>query len=240
MRQVGLDSMSHARDSVRGNVRAVSSQEDLQQLVRRVDDLGYDVLATPDHLGALAPFTALMAAAMTSPRLRTYVLNVGFWKPALLAREVATLDLLSVGRAEIGLGAGHMKSEHEDAQLPWLPLNQRVQLLQETVLQLRRRLADEAHQPRPVQHPVPVMIGAMSRSGLAVAARHAEVVGFAGLRQVSSSPPTEAAPPHSHAPTSQNVPQGDPCSGRWQGELTDIPAPSMADSLLVRHPHRCQ
>lgn len=51
----------------------------------------------------------LTAAAMTSLRRRTYVLNVGFWNPALLAREVATLDLLSAGRVEIGLGAKQMK-----------------------------------------------------------------------------------------------------------------------------------
>jgi hypothetical protein len=81
-----------------------------------------------------------------------------------------------------------MKSEHEDAQLPWLSLSQRVQMLEKTVVQLRRRLADQAHQPRPVQQPVSVMIGAMSRSGLAVAARHAEVIGFAGLRQVTGAP----------------------------------------------------
>jgi alkanesulfonate monooxygenase SsuD/methylene tetrahydromethanopterin reductase-like flavin-dependent oxidoreductase (luciferase family) len=71
------------------NLRALSSQEELRQLVRRVDDLGYDVVAAPDHLNALAPFTALVAAALISPRLRlrTYVLNVGFWNPALLARR---------------------------------------------------------------------------------------------------------------------------------------------------------
>ena len=173
------------------NVHAVSSQEDMQQLVHRAEELGYDVFAAPDHLGAVAPFAALTAAAMVSERLRlrTYVLNVGFWNPALLAREVATLDLLSGGRAELGLGAGHMKSEHQDAQLPWLPLAQRVQALEDCVLEVRRRLADQAHQPRAVQQPVPVMIGAMSRAGLAVAARHAEVIGFAGLRQVPGAAP---------------------------------------------------
>jgi probable F420-dependent oxidoreductase len=172
------------------NVQAVSSWWDFQQLVRRTDELGYDVFAAPDHLGALAPFAALVGAGAISGRLRlrTYVLNVGFWNPALLAREVATLDMLSQGRAELGLGAGHMKSEHEDARLPWMPLNQRITALEDMVLEVRRRLADETHQPRPVQQPVPVMIGAMSRAGLAVAARHADVVGFTGLRQVKDAP----------------------------------------------------
>lgn len=171
------------------NVHAVSSQQDFQRLVRRADELGYDVFAAPDHLGLLAPFAALTAAGMISARLRlrTYVLNTGFWNPALLAREVATLDLLSSGRAELGLGAGHMRIEHESARLPWLPLDQRVRALGDMVLEVRRRLADQTHQPQPVQHPVPVMIGAMSSAGLSVAARHADVVGFAGLRQVSGA-----------------------------------------------------
>lgn len=172
------------------NLHAISCWQDFQQLVCRADELGYDVFAAPDHLGALAPFAALTAAGTISARLRlrTYVLNVGFWNPALLAREVATLDLLSQGRAELGLGAGHMKSEHDDARLPWLPLHKRIQAVEHMVVEVRRRLADEAHQPRPIQQPVPVMIGAMSRPGLAVAARHAEVVGFAGLRQVRGAP----------------------------------------------------
>ena len=106
------------------------------------------------------------------------MLNTGFWNAALLAREVATLDLLSEGRAELGLGAGHMKSEHDDARLPWLPMERRWEVLEGMLADVRRRLAN----------PVPVMIGAMSRRGLAVAARDADIVGFAGLRQVEGAP----------------------------------------------------
>ncbi len=172
------------------NVHAVSSQQDFTRLVRRADALGYDVFAAGDHLGGLAPFAALSAAGMISERLRlrTYVLNTGFWNPALLAREITTLDVLSQGRAELGLGAGHRKSEHEDARLPWLPLSARVQALEDMVLEVRRRLAEETHRPQPVQQPVPVMVGAMSSPALSVAARHAEIVGFAGLRQIKGAP----------------------------------------------------
>jgi len=116
------------------------------------------------------------------------VLNTGFWNAALLARAVATLDLLSAGRAELGIGAGHMKAEHDDAGLAWRPLPERVQALEQLLLQVRRRLADQDHQPRPVQQPVPVMVGAMSGPGLAVAARHADIVGYAGLRHVTGAP----------------------------------------------------
>jgi probable F420-dependent oxidoreductase len=173
------------------NLSAAASRTSFEQLVRRSDELGYDVFAAPDHLGSFAPFAALTAAAMISPRLRlrTYVLNTGFWNPALLAREAASLDLLSAGRVELGLGAGHMKDEHEDARLPWLPLDQRVRVLEDMVTEVRRRLADDASDPRPVQQPVPVLVGAMSGAGLAVAARHADIVAFTGLHQITGAPP---------------------------------------------------
>jgi probable F420-dependent oxidoreductase len=163
------------------NVRAVAGRKAFLQFVRRADELGYDVLAAPDHLGGLSPFAALAAAAAITERLRlrTYVLNVGFWNPALLAREVSTLNTLSEGRIELGLGAGHMKSEHDDAGLPWLPFAERVELLERMVREMRRRLGAE----------VPLLIGAMSHQALAVAARHADIVGFAGLRQVKGAPP---------------------------------------------------
>ncbi|MDR2987807.1 MAG: TIGR03621 family F420-dependent LLM class oxidoreductase [Nocardiopsaceae bacterium] len=168
------------------NFHAASDAAAFEQTVRQADELGFDVLAAPDHLGAMSPFTLLAAAALITRRLRlrTYVLNVGFWNPALLAREVATLDLISGGRAELGLGAGHMKSEHDDAGLPWLPFRQRIDLLEATVTEVRRRLFDPGHEPAPVQQPVPLMVAAMSGAGLGIAARHAEIIGFAGLRQV--------------------------------------------------------
>ncbi len=130
---------------------------------------------------------------MVSARLglRTYVLNVGFWNPALLAREVATLDVLSHGRAELGLGAGYAKGEHDEAGVPFPAISRRIEALEATVAEVRRRLADPQHQPPPVQRPVPVMVAAMSSAGLAVAARHAddrvaEVRGLAGGRPYRS------------------------------------------------------
>ena len=83
------------------NFRAAQSRADFGRLIRRAAELGFDVLALPDHLGGAAPFSTLAAAGEISSTLRltSYVLNVGFWNPALLAREVATLDLLSGGRA---------------------------------------------------------------------------------------------------------------------------------------------
>jgi probable F420-dependent oxidoreductase len=173
------------------NYFAAKSRDDFWRLIRRADELGFDVLALPDHLGAAAPFSTLAAAGAISSRLRltSYVLNVGFWNPALLARDVATLDLLSGGRAELGIGAGHAKSEHDDAGLPWLRFGSRVELLERTLIEVRRRLAEPGHEPAPVQRPIPLLIAAMSAAGLAVAARHADIVGFSGLRQVPGHAP---------------------------------------------------
>lgn len=163
------------------NVRSARSRRDFVAFVGRAEELGYDILAAPDHLGGISPFAALAAAAVTTERLRlrTYVLNIGFWNPALLAREVRTLDMLSEGRAELGLGAGHMKSEHDEAGLPWRPLPERVEQLERVVVDVRPRLPDR----------VPLVIGAMSRPGLGLAARYADVVAFSGLRQVTGATP---------------------------------------------------
>lgn len=167
-------------------LRGSDSPADFRELIARADGLGCDIITAPDHLGAADPFATLAAVAqLTSrPRLRTYVLNVGFWNPALLARAAATTDLLSAGRLELGLGAGHMRSEHEEAGLPWTAHAGRIERLQATVTEVTRRLGDPAHRPRPAQSRVPIVVGAMTSPGLAVAAAHADIVAFAGLLQI--------------------------------------------------------
>ena len=88
---------------------------------RWAEDAGFDVVTTADHVGGTSPFVMLSAAAVvtTRVRLRTYVLDYGFWNPGLLARDVATLDVLSGGRVEVGLGAGHKPLEHEAVGVPF-------------------------------------------------------------------------------------------------------------------------
>jgi probable F420-dependent oxidoreductase len=171
-------------------LRGSGSAGDFRDVVARADALGCDVVAAPDHLGSPDPFATLAAAAQVSSRmrLRTYVLNVGFWNPALLARAAATTDLLSAGRLELGLGAGHMRAEHEDANLPWHPHRARVEQLETTLVEVRRRLADPDHTPRPAQGHIPVVVGAMTPRGLRVAAEHADIVSFSGLLQVRGAP----------------------------------------------------
>jgi probable F420-dependent oxidoreductase len=167
-----------------------STRDEVISAARTAEAAGFDVLNTPDHLGSTAPFAVLAAAAAVTERvrLRTYVLNVYFWNSALLAREVATLDRLSAGRLELGLGAGHMKREHDDAGLPFPPIAQRVAELERVLLDVRRRLADPDHRPAPVQAPVPVSVGAWGDASMALAARQAEIISLTGAVQVKGQP----------------------------------------------------
>ena len=168
-------------------------------LVKRVDDAGFDMLVTADHLHeCLAPLIPLVTAAEVSDRLRlgVMVLNNDFLHPALLAREVATLDLLSDGRAELGIGAGHAKPEYDAAGLPFDAASTRVDRLEEAVQLLVRLLAGESvtHSgthydlaearcsPLPVQRPLPMLVGGTGRRVHRIAARHADAVGFTGLQ----------------------------------------------------------
>ncbi|MFJ1580282.1 TIGR03621 family F420-dependent LLM class oxidoreductase [Streptomyces sp. NPDC088182] len=151
----------------------------------RAEALGYDVIQVPDHLGMVAPFPALVAAAAATerPRLGTFVLNAAFWNPALLAREIATTDALTGGRLEVGLGTGYVREEHERAGLEFLPPAERVGHLIRTVTELDRLFGDGTELPRPVQRPrPPLLIGGNGDRMLRLAAERAEIAAFTGGR----------------------------------------------------------
>ncbi|MFF2848109.1 LLM class F420-dependent oxidoreductase [Streptomyces sp. NPDC058001] len=153
---------------------------------RRAEELGYDVILAPDHLGMAAPFPALIAAAdaTTRPRVGTFVLNAGFWNPTLLAREVATADALTGGRLELGLGTGYVPAEHDTAGLPFGSPGERVDQLRRTVEQVGRLLGSSDHQPQPVQPRVPLLIGGNGDRMLRLTAEHADIAAFSGGRTV--------------------------------------------------------
>lgn len=138
------------------NMVTPASGADWRKRCARAEELGYDVILVPDHLGMVAPFPALVAAAEATqrPRLGTFVLNCAFWNPALLAREIATTDALTRGRLEIGLGTGYVREEHERAGLAFPPPGRRVDHLVGTVDALDELLGDEDHLP-PVRAAAP-------------------------------------------------------------------------------------
>jgi probable F420-dependent oxidoreductase len=162
---------------------------------RRAETLGYDLLVMPDHLGRqLSPFAALAAAAAATTRLRicAFVFANDYRHPLILAREAATLDLLSGGRFEMGLGAGWMTSDYRKLGLPYDPAPRRIDRLEEAIPLVKRLLAGEtvthsgphytlgrastgvplAQKPRP-----PLAIGGRPRM-LRLAAREADIVGL--------------------------------------------------------------
>jgi probable F420-dependent oxidoreductase len=163
---------------------------------RRAEELGYDTLLVPDHLGRqLSPISALAAAAAVTRRLRIgpYVFANDFRHPLVMAREAATLDVLSGGRLELGLGAGWRTSDYRQLGLPYEAPGRRVDRLVEALPLITRLLSGETvthdgpHyrlgaarlEPRPVQRPRPPLhIGAGGPRMLRLAARHAEIVGL--------------------------------------------------------------
>ena len=164
------------------------------KVCRRAESLGYDVALIPDHLGRNrpAPFPMLVAAANATGRLRVgpFVLNSAFWNPFLLAREVATTDQLTGGRLELGLGAGHMKSEFDMANIAWRGFDERVRGLQDTIDTLDRLFADEAVGYETLQRPrPPLMIAGTGHSTLQLAAARADIVGYGGILQARGRPP---------------------------------------------------
>ena len=98
-------------------LRSIKSAGRLREKVRRFEGLGFDVVHFPDHIGAPAPFPAMVAAAEAASTIRvgTFVLNAAFYSPALLARDAVDTDLLSDGRLELGLGTGYVRAEFEAA-----------------------------------------------------------------------------------------------------------------------------
>jgi probable F420-dependent oxidoreductase len=175
-----------------------ADRREWEERARQVEDLGFDVLYTADHLDACLPALVPLAhaAAVTSTlRLGTLVVNNDLRHPAVLAREAAAVDLLSDGRFELGIGAGHAFPEYERVGIPFDPARVRVRRLRESVQVLRRlldgdevtvdgdhyRLRGERCHPRPVQERVPLLVGGAGRHVLATAARHADIVGLTGL-----------------------------------------------------------
>jgi probable F420-dependent oxidoreductase len=192
------------------NFFGLTSRAAFTAFCRRVEDLGYDTLFAADHLGSTAPFQMVVAAAEVTSRLRlgTLVLNVPFWNPALLAREIVTADVLTGGRLEVGLGSGHMKWEFDEAGIAFESFGKRADMLEAAITEIGRIFAAGGYEQRraieehygfrpllPVQKSgfggsgPPLLVGGTGDRILSIAARHADIVAVAGTKQARGKPP---------------------------------------------------
>jgi probable F420-dependent oxidoreductase len=171
--------------------------------VREAERLGYDVVTLPDHFNdQFAPMPALAVAAASTRRIRVGALVFcnDFKHPAVLAKELATLDLLSDGRVEVGLGAGWLAGDYEASGIPYDEPKLRVERFEEGVRIIKALLRGEepvtfegrhyqvrelSATPRPVQRPhPPIYIGGGGPRMLAIAGREADIAGVhADLRR---------------------------------------------------------
>jgi probable F420-dependent oxidoreductase len=162
---------------------------------RRLEDSGFDVLLLPDHLVGtrFAPVAAMTAAACATTRLRvgTLVFANDFRHPALLAKEAATIDVLSEGRLELGLGTGWMAADYTSSGLTLDPPGVRIDRLGEAIAVLKGlwsdgpftfegehyRITGLDQRPKPVQRPHPKLhLGGGGPRVLRLAAREADVI----------------------------------------------------------------
>lgn len=203
-------------------VSRAGSAREWREVARKAEDLGFSALTVPDHFGdQLAPVPALMAAAdaTTTLRIGALVWDNDYRHPLVLAKELATLDLLSDGRLEIGLGAGWMRADYEAAGIPYDPPATRVERCAEGLAVVKGllgpgpfsfagrhyRISDHDGTPKPAQQPrPPILVGGGGRRVLSLAAREADIVGInANLRAGTGGP--ETAPNLSVAATDRKL-----------------------------------
>jgi probable F420-dependent oxidoreductase len=174
--------------------RTLGPRAEWLDTIRRVEDQGYSTFLVLDHfVRGLDPIASLAAAAMvtTSLRLGSMVFDNDFRHPAVLAKAAATIDVLSDGRLELGIGAGWLREEYEQVGIPFDPAGVRIDRMVEAIRFMKRAFVDdpvsfsgtfyEANDlvlpPKPVQQPhPPLLIGGGSKRVLSIAAREADIV----------------------------------------------------------------
>ncbi|HLZ58602.1 MAG TPA: TIGR03621 family F420-dependent LLM class oxidoreductase, partial [Ktedonosporobacter sp.] len=178
---------------------------------RRAEELGYATLLIPDipARGGLAPLVALAVAAQATTRIRigSYVLGNDYRHPVLLAREAATLDLLSNGRFELGLGAGVRASEFQLLGMPSASAGTRIGHLEETLQIMKQIFTEETVNfagkyysitgvggyPRPLQKPhLPILIAGAGERMLKLAGREADIIAIGSKVSGHGADPTDA------------------------------------------------
>lgn len=171
------------------------SRDEWVEKARKVESLGYSTLLVPDHFDdQLAPMPAMMAAAgaTTTLRIGSLVLDNDYKHPLIHAKEAATLDVLSGGRLELGLGAGWMRTDYDAAGMTYDRPGVRISRFKEGLTIIKGLLGDGPvnfsgtyytitnHEgtPQPVQKPLPILVGGGGKRVLSIAAREANIVGI--------------------------------------------------------------
>ena len=175
----------------------VTTARELGERARMAEDLGVTTFILPDHLVpqlAPVPYLATVAALTERMRISAFVHNNDLRHPAVLAQELASLDVLSAGRLDVAIGAGWNEPEYRAIGLPFDPIRVRQARLAEAIGVLKGcfgpgafsfsgehyTITDYDAYPKPVQQPhPPIFIGGGGRSTLELAAREADIVGLA-------------------------------------------------------------
>lgn len=208
--------MAHPRRFRFGvQINHAATADDWASLARRAEELGYSSVFMPDHFGEqFAPVPALMAAAdaTTDLRIGTLVFANDYKHPVVLAKEVATLDVLSGGRFEFGIGAGWMNTDYEESGIDHDRPGVRIDRLAESLQVCKGlfgpdpvtfegdhyRITAMNGLPKPLQQPhPPVLIGGGGKRVLSLAGREADIVGInpkLTTGQVDSSAARNGAP----------------------------------------------
>ena len=191
---------------------SVESAQAYRETAQRAEALGYSTLYVPDHFvdHPFGPFPAMAMAAEATKTLRvgSLVLGNDYRHPVVLARDAATLDLLSDGRLELGVGAGWMTVDYEKAGMPLDPPGVRIARLAEALAIVKGlmvegpltfagehyRITELEGMPKPVQRPhPPIVVGGGGKKVLSLAAREADIVGInANLKGGTSDDPSNA------------------------------------------------
>jgi probable F420-dependent oxidoreductase len=179
---------------------AFRSRAELRELARKLEGGGWSTLLVPDHLGSASSFAPLLIAAEATDQLRvgTLVINNDFFHPVRLAQEAATVDVLTDGRLELGVGSGWARPEYDTLGLSYDRPRDRAARLADAVRTMKRAWSGEITVPggaeavpavpAPVQQPhPPLLIGGHGDAILALAAADANIVGFTGLTWTGSS-----------------------------------------------------
>jgi probable F420-dependent oxidoreductase len=177
--------------------RSTGPRDAWVEMVQQAESLGYATYLNMDHfVRGFDPIAGTMAAAMLTTRLRVgaFVFDNDFRHPAVLAKAVATIDVLSGGRFELGIGAGWLKEEYDQTGIPFEPAGVRIARMTEAVRLLKAifsrehpvsfqgehyQVTDLICPPHPVQKPhPPIMIGGGSPKVLGIAGREADIIGI--------------------------------------------------------------